>query len=81
MHQRARRVLGLWAIGKGELYRQFHFFEGERTRMGMVGGWVLDVVLDVEDMVQEKMDRVAERAVVGVEAVKRWMLAEDEGVE
>lgn len=81
VHQRALRVLGLWAVGKGELYRQYHFFPGEQTATGMVVAWVMDVVLDVDERVSKKMGAVADIAAQGVTAMKRWMLTEVVEVE
>lgn len=75
VQQRAVRVLGWWAVGKGELYRQIRFFLGEGMRLGVMG-----VMLDMDDVVQEKMDMVAETAVKGIEAVKRWILADNNRV-
>lgn len=79
VHKRAMRVLGVWAIGEDELYRQYHFFPGEQTVAGMAVEWVMDMVLDVHDKVQEDMYEAVETAAQGVTAVKRWMLAEDVG--
>ena len=80
VHKRAVRVLGLWAIREDELYRQYHFFPGEQTAAGMVAEWVMDVVLDVDDTLGEKMDAAAETSVWGIRAVKRWMGAGEDGV-
>lgn len=78
VHKRALRCLGLWAIGKDESYRQYHFFPGEQTATGMLVAWMMDVVLDVNykveesmDKVEEEVDAVAETAARGMNAVKR----------
>ena len=73
VHERAMRVLGLWAIGKNEPYRQYHFFPGEQTAMDMVMTRMLDIAMDVDDKMVKAMDRAAETAARGIAAVKRWM--------
>ena len=67
VHKRAVRVLGLWAVGVDELFVQCHFLEGEQTAAGMVVGSVMRLVLDVDDLVVEKVDKVAEVARWGVD--------------
>lgn len=76
VHERAVRVLGLWAVGEDELYVQCHFLEGEQTAAGIVVGSVMSLVIDVDDLVVEKVDKVAEVARWGVEAVRRWVVNE-----
>ena len=76
IHQRAVRVLGLWAIGRDEFYRQYHFFPGEQMKMGVVVEWVVDVMMDVDDRVAVSLDKAAEMAVWGLGTVKRWVLAD-----
>ena len=84
IHQRAMRVLGLWAIAKNELYRQYHFLPGEQTVTGMMVARVMDVVLDVDDKVAEvaeKMEAAADMVARGITAAKRWIRAENKAVE
>ncbi|CAF9935379.1 hypothetical protein IMSHALPRED_010207 [Imshaugia aleurites] len=70
VHQRALRVLGLWACGMDDLCRQQdRFFPGEQTAAGRVVEWVFDV----DDVLGEHMDAAAEAAARGVAVVKRWM--------
>ena len=76
VHERAVRVLGLWAVGEDELYVQCHFLEGEQTAAGMVAGRVTRLVMDVDDLVVDKADKVAEVARWGVEAMRRWVVNE-----
>ena len=76
VHKRALRVLGLWAVGEDALYVQYHFLEGEQTATGVVVGSVMRLVLDVDDLVVGKVDKVAEVARRGVEAVRRWVVVE-----
>ena len=81
VHERAMRFWGLWAIGRDEVFIQTHFLPGEETAMGVVMGWMMDVVLDVDDKVVEKMDEAADIVEWGMIAVKRWMGVEDEVVD
>lgn len=73
VNKRAMRLLGLWAVGEGELCVQYHFLEGEQTAAGMVVGKAMRLVMGVDELVGEKVDRAAEVARFGVEAVKRWV--------
>ena len=75
VHKRAVRVLGLWAIGRNEWFVQYHSFEGERTAAGTLA--VARAMGLVSDM-GEKVEKITEVAKWGVEAVRRWMLHEDE---
>ncbi|CAD6588676.1 MAG: hypothetical protein ASARMPREDX12_003409 [Alectoria sarmentosa] len=81
VHQRAMRVLGLWAIAEHNLYRQYHFFPGEQTATGVVVEWLMDVVLDVDDRMTRVND-VTERVVMGgIAVVKRLMRVQDVAVD
>ena len=77
VHERAVRVLGLWAVGEDELYVQCHFLEGEQTAAGLIVGRVVNLVMDVDHLVVEKVDKVADVARWGVEAVRRWVVNEE----
>ena len=81
VHQRAMRVLGLWAIAEHDLYRQYHFFPGEQTATGVVVERLMDAVLDLDDRMT-RINDVTERVVMGgIAAVKRLMRVQDVAVD
>ena len=80
VNKRAVRVLGLWAVGEDKLYVQCHFLEGEQTATGMVVGRAMRLVMDVDDLVVEKVDKVAKVARWGVGALRRWVGDGEEGL-
>ena len=50
VHKRALRILGVWAIGRGEVHRQHHFFmpgclegqDDDHSSEGYAGNWYVD---------------------------------------